>query len=212
MTNHGPSMIALGLASLLACASPEVRPAPTPDAPATPERLSETFAQPPEPDALAAPEPKPEPPKPTPIPEDRKKIIEEYKALALKNDCSRGYPNLSGTWRFVGDTRTPNYSDTLIINGTRFKELISGNPDGKYLSAELEGEVRCVFKNRVLIQIDTVKPEGAYGNFSGDLYPCDLLSDMDPKVDRMLMICYFDWDLRVAAGLEFEFERVETKP
>ena len=188
--NNGRSMIALGILSLLACASVD------------------TLAAPPEPRL----ESKPEPPAPPTIPDDKKRVIEEYKALALKNDCSRSYPNLSGTWRFVGETKTPNYSDTLIINGTRFKELISGNPDGKYLSAELEGEVRCLFKNRVLIQIDSVKPEGAYGNRSGDLYPCDLLSDMDPKVDRMLMICYFEWDLRVAAGLEFEFERVETKP
>ena len=64
----------------------------------------------------------------------------------------------------------------------------------------------------MLVQIDKVAPEGAYGNRSGDAYPCDLLSDMDPKVDRMLMICYFDWDLRTAAGLEYEYERVEVKP
>ena len=140
-----------------------------------------------------------------------KKTIEEYKALALKNDCSKGYPNLTGAWRFVGESKTPNYSDNLVITGTRFKETLSGNPDGRYLSAEIDGEIRCVFKNRVLVTIDKVAPEGAYGNRSGDLFPCDLLSDMYPKVDRMLMICYFDWDLRTAAGLEFEYERVQPK-
>ncbi len=154
-------------------------------------------------------EPAKTPPKPD---DDKKKKVEEYKALALKNDCSGGYKGLDGNWRFVGETRTPNYTGTLSVSGTRYKETLSGNPDGRYLSAEIEGEIRCLFKNRVLVQIDKVTPNGAYGNHSGDLYPCDLLSDMDPKTDRMLMICYFEWDLSTAAGMEFEYERVVDKP
>jgi len=144
--------------------------------------------------------------------DDKKRVIEEYKALALKNDCTKGYKTLEGEWKFVGQSKTPNYVDNLVIKGTRFKETMSGNPDGKYLAAEMEGEIRCVFKNRVLVQIDKVVPEGAYGNRSGDLYPCDLLGDMDKNVERMLMICYFDWDLRTAAGLEFEYEKLVPKP
>jgi hypothetical protein len=141
--------------------------------------------------------------------EATKRIIEEYKALALKNDCSRGKSDMAGTWKFVGESKTPEYASTITIEGTRYQEKLSGKPDGKELTATLDGELRCLFKNRVLIQIDKVKPEGAYGNNSGDLYPCDVLSDMDRTVDRMLIICYFDWDLRTAAGLEFEYERVK---
>jgi hypothetical protein len=140
-----------------------------------------------------------------------KRVMEEYKALALKNDCSRGKTDMAGTWKFVGESKTPEFASTIKIDGTRYHESITGKPDGKSLAATLAGEIRCVFKNRVLIQIDKVKPEGAYGNNSGDLYPCDVLSDMDRTVDRMLIICYFDWDLRTAAGLEFEYERVEPK-
>lgn len=212
-------LLAFSAIPFLACASSEGRPS-APEAQL--ERISDAL---PRDDTvlalvgLAEPPPAPKPqtpnkpePAPKPLTDETRKIIEEYKALALKNDCSKGYPKLSGSWRFVGETKTPNYSDNLVINGTRFKETLSGNPDGHYLSAEIEGEIRCLFKNRVLVQIDKVTPEGAYGNRSGDAYPCDLLSDMDPKVDRMLMICYFDWDLRTAAGLEYEWERVEVKP
>lgn len=141
----------------------------------------------------------------------KKKLIEEYKALSLKNDCSGGKKDLEGVWRFVGESRTPDYSSTITITGTRYVEKIGGRPDGKRVDATLTGELRCLFRNRVLVQIDKVVPEGAYGNTSGDLYPCDVLSDMDPKVDRMLMSCYFDWDLRTSMGMDFEFERVETK-
>lgn len=199
----------LFVTSFVACGTGPER-APAAPAGETFARLSDTAPAPTPAVELAEPAPKPEPP-PAPPSEDTRKKIEEYKALALKNDCSKGYRGLSGTWRFVGENRTPNYADTLVVDGTRFKETISGNPDGRYLSAEIEGEIRCVFKNRVLVQLDKVTPDGAYGNRSGDLYPCDLLSDMDPKVDRMLMICYFDWDLRTAAGMEYEFERVEPK-
>ncbi len=200
----------------MGCTKAEVRPdgesVPPPiavSAPAVPDTMAPTT--PVSDPGLQAAGPTPTPAAPSPA-DDKKRIIEEYKTLALKNDCTKGYRGLDGEWKFVGQSKTPNYSDTLVINGTRFKETLSGNPDGKYLAAEIEGEIRCVFKNRVLVQIDKVTPNGAYGNHSGDLYPCDLLSDMDDKHERMLMICYFDWDLRTAAGLEFEYEKNVPKP
>ncbi|MCC6621177.1 MAG: hypothetical protein IT385_07975 [Deltaproteobacteria bacterium] len=201
----------LALPLTFGCAKAERRPDLVADAPAGP-----AVAEPTTPTTMAPTgEPVTDtgiyaaPPAPS---DDKKRLIEEYKALALKNDCSKGYRGLDGEWKFVGQSKTPNYTDTLVIKGTRFTETMSGNPDGKYLAAEMEGEIRCVFKNRVLVQIDKVSPEGAYGNRSGDVYPCDLLSDMDDKVERMLMICYFDWDLRTAAGLEFEYEKQVPKP
>lgn len=208
-----------------ACSQPERRADVTPDtqtaetAPPTtsmatptataPDTVAPTAAAPDVTVQASGPTPNPLTVSPPPGDEEAKRrLIEEYKSLALKNDCSKGYKDLPGTWKFVGQSKTPNYKDTLTIDGTRFKEAISGNPDGKYLAAELGGEIRCVFKNRVLVQIDKVEPEGAYGNRVGDVYPCDLLHDMDDKVDRMLMICYFEWNLNTAAGLEFEWERV----
>ena len=163
--------------------------------------------------AQAAPPAPTPPPKPAPTPaDDTARIKEEYKALALKNDCTKSYKTLPGTWKFVGQSKTPNYSDVLTIDGTKFKEKLAGNPDGKFVAAEIEGEIRCLFKNRVLIQLDKVAPDGAYGNKSGDFFPCDLLGDMDDKVERILMICYFDWNLSTAAGLEYEYERVVAVP
>jgi hypothetical protein len=148
---------------------------------------------------------------PDPAEKARKKLIEEYKALALKNDCSRGKTDMAGTWRFAGESKTPDYSATITISGTKYVEKIGGRPDGKRVDATLTGEIRCLFKNRVLVQLDKVVPEGAYGNTSGDMYPCDVLSDMDPNVDKMLMSCYFEWDLRPSMAMDFEFERVEGK-
>ena len=56
--------------------------------------------------------------------------------------------------------------------------------------------------------LDKVEPEGAFENRSGDAYPCDLLGDLAMSGKRMLMICFYDWDVRTAAGMENEYERV----
>lgn len=188
-------------------AAPDTTAPPTTTPPPTTSTTTTTSAAP---DTTVA---GPDAAAPEPVPNvDKARLIEEYKALALKNDCSKGYATLDGEWRFVGKTKTPNYSESMTIRGTQLSQKLSGEPDGKRVEATLGGEIRCVFKNRVLVQLDKVEPEGAYGNHAGDIYPCDLLGDMDDKVERILMICYFDWDLRTAAGLEYEYEKVTPKP
>jgi hypothetical protein len=159
------------------------------------------------PSAEAAPDDRP-PPMSNLTPEQRR-TYDEYRALAVRNDCSSGFQRLSGTWRFVGESRMPEYQSELQIDGSRYTETLSGREGKRRVSGRIDGEIRCLFKNRVLVSLDRVTPEGAFDNRSGEAYPCDLLGDMDPTTERMLMICYFDWDLRPAAGREFEYERVE---
>ena len=187
---------ALALGALVGgCSTPEIRPgADTAAAAATAPAATPPTRRPPQVD-----------------PETREALQREYRELALKNDCSRGFKDLDGTWRFIGQSRTPNLVDTLTITGTRFTEKLSGDPDGQHLDATLTGEIRCLFKNRVLVMIDKVEPEGAFENRSGDHYPCDLLGDVAMTGNKMLMICFYDWDLRTAAGVETEYERV-VKP
>ncbi|MCA9515971.1 MAG: hypothetical protein KC635_13590 [Myxococcales bacterium] len=141
--------------------------------------------------------------------EQRDALKKQYTELAKKNDCSEGYDKLDGHWRFAGETKTPNYSDELTITGSTYTEKLVGDPDGKHVEATISGRIECLFKNRVLMTLDTVKPEGAFENRSGDSYPCDVLGDLANTGDRMLMICYFDWDVRTASGWEFEWERVK---
>lgn len=141
--------------------------------------------------------------------EQRDALKKEYTELAKKNDCSKGYDKLDGRWRFAGETKTPNYSDELTIRGSTFEEKLAGDPDGKHVEATITGRIECIFKNRVLMTLDKVTPEGAFDNKSGDSYPCDILGDLANTGDRMLTICYFDWDVRTASGWEFEWERVK---
>ncbi len=130
----------------------------------------------------------------------------EYKALALKNPCPQGYGELQGSWTFMGRSRLTNFSDELRITGTRFAETLRGDVDGKTMSAVLTGEVRCLFKNRVLVMIDKVEPEGAFDNDSGSSYPCDVLSPMSKKDENTVMLlCFFDWDLRPSKGMRFVY-------
>ncbi len=137
-------------------------------------------------------------------------VEEEYRGIALKNACPKGFPSLQGTWRFIGESKVRDYHDELTISGTRLTEAMSGRvgDTDRLEKGELAGEIRCLFKNRVLVMVDKVTPDGAFGNRVGDTYPCDVLGDLSGRGEKMLMICYFDWDLRTAAGLEFEYERI----
>lgn len=135
-------------------------------------------------------------------------LQKEYRAIALENRCPEGYSTVQGGWRFIGETKAADFSDELSVKGTRFTEKIAGRgDDGKPLTAALTGEIRCLFNNRILVMVDTVVPAGAFGNTAGDAYPCDVLGDVSGRGERMLLVCYSDWDMRTSAGLEFEYER-----
>ena len=132
-----------------------------------------------------------------------------YRAIAEQNLCPDGVPFLQSTWRFIGQSGTPDFEDHLSIEGTRFVEHLSGRPGGgERVDARLEGEVRCIKDNRILVRVDTVTPAGAFGNRAGDAYPCDVLQEISGRSQRMLLMCFFDWDFSPSAGREFEYQRV----
>ena len=135
-------------------------------------------------------------------------IAREYRRLALKNLCPQGPPLLQGKWRFVGDSKASEFSDVIALEGTRYVEEIASSEAGTLTKARIEGEIRCLFKNRVLVMVDKVEPPGAFDNQAGDAYPCDILKGMGADAERRLLVCFFDWDLRTSAGKEFEFERI----
>lgn len=187
-------MVALFTLLAAACGPAANAPAATDAAAATRTELTSEPAPPVEPAAPAA---------------GKTAVEEEYRALALKNPCPNGYQALQGLWTFSGKSKTPGLTNTLAIDGTSYRESIHGRPDGKETNAVIEGEVRCLFRNRILIMIDKVTPEGAFGNRSGDTYPCDVLQGMKGATQgQVLLSCFFDWDLRVSAGKEFEYKRV----
>ncbi len=181
-------------AALAACAAAPAPRAPSPAAPAAREPA-------PPPTRRAAPS------APDPSRAAREALEREYRDLALKNRCPQGKASLQGSWRFIGKSRTPGFRDELDVHGTHFVERLSGRPDGKPLTARLEGEIRCLFSNRVLVMVDKVEPEGAFDNHAGDAFPCDVLGAMDGSRDRFLLLCFFDFDVRPVAGREFEYGR-----
>jgi hypothetical protein len=132
----------------------------------------------------------------------------EYREIALRNVCPQGMPRIQGQWKFVGESKTPDFSSSFTLAGTAYRETLKGSPNNKKMTTELSGEIRCLFKNRVLFMIDRVIPEGGFGNRSGDAFPCDILDSMQKDQKRVLLICFFDWDLRPSKGLSFEYERV----
>ncbi len=152
--------------------------------------------------------PKPRPNKFSPPRVDLEKQ-KEYRETAKAHACPKGIPWLQGTWEFMGQSRVPNFSDRITFKGTEYVETISGGKE----RGTITGDIACVVKNRILLRVRKVTPEGLFGNRSGDDYPCDLLTPVDRAVkDRMLFVCYVDWDLRTAKGLDLEFKKVAPTP
>ncbi len=141
--------------------------------------------------------------------ESRDALLREYKSLALKNQCPKRLWSLDGDWRFIGESKTPEYREVFEVRGDRFVNRLAGKPDGKAVEATVEGSIRCTHASRVLFEVDRVEPAGAFGNNKGDTYPCDVLGDMKGSGDRFLLQCYFEWDMRSSASLEFEYERIK---
>lgn len=180
---------------LTACSGATTRDTPPPETDAGPAETS-----------VGDPGPSSEAPPATESSRDALK--RHYREIALENRCPNGFQRLQGDWWFIGESRTPEYTDQLSVKGTRMVEKLGGRPDGERLDATIEGEVRCLFKNRFLVTIDKVTPAGAYGNKAGDSYPCDLLETPDGRRERVLLICFFDWDLRPEKGLDFQYGRL----
>ncbi len=142
-------------------------------------------------------------------PQVDRKLQREIRTKANKSLCPKGLSWLQGTWRFVGQTRVINFSDVMTFQGARYVEKIGGGPPHRHEEGELRGQYACVAENRILLRIDKAIPEGVFGNRSGDDYPCDWRRQRAKEgPERVLLICYVEWDLRSVKGLDLEFERV----
>ncbi len=144
-------------------------------------------------------------------PEVDPQVQKDYREKAKASTCKDGIPWLEGNWQFVGDSKVPGFKDTISIRGATFTEKIEGGVGKDREEATLHGRIDCLFKNRILITIEKAVPEGAFGNRSGDDYPCDLLGAIDQTDrDRFLLVCFTEWDLRTVKGLDFEFNRIKN--
>ncbi len=142
-----------------------------------------------------------------------KKLVAQYRALAGKRLCPKGLPFLQGTWKFIGQSRVPHFSDVITFDGARYTERISGGRPPRVEQGKLTGEIACLEKNRILIRVTKASPEGVFGNRSGEDYPCDVLTPVSVNVkDRVLLVCYVEWDLRTEKGLDLEFQKVVESP
>jgi hypothetical protein len=130
------------------------------------------------------------------------------------NTCLRGIPFMQGKWKYVGQSRVAGFSDELNFNGTEYTETISGGVGDQKEEGTLIGSLKCVEKNRIIMQVKKATPEGVFGNRSGDDYPCDVLTPVEgiQRKPRVLLVCYVDWDLRTEKGLDLEFQRVDPAP
>ena len=156
---------------------------------------------------LAAP-----PPKLSPAQVDLK-VQAKIRAQAKQSLCPKGLSWLNGSWRFVGLSRVFQFRNVLAFKGNQYTEELEGGPPHRRERGVLHGHYGCVDTKRILMRVDKATPEGLFGNRTGDDYPCDIRGPFKGSGgERVILICYVEWDLRSFKGLDLEFERVAVPP
>jgi hypothetical protein len=136
---------------------------------------------------------------------------QKYREMAKKSQCPNGIPWLVGSWKYIGQSKVPNFTDRITFKGANYTEHISGGYPSRQEKGVLTGDYACLFSNRILLRIKTATPEGVFGNSSGDDYPCDVLTPINAtrnRINRVLLVCFVEWNLQISKGLDLEFERV----
>jgi hypothetical protein len=141
-----------------------------------------------------------------------------------QDDCPNGLEWLTGKWRFFMEVEwddaaaaykvtSPSEDETIDIftfDGQAFVENISGDDNGTHVDAVNTGWYFCSVKSEFetaqkIFKIESVKPEGSFGNNSGDNYPCDILSDVSQV--RFLLGCNYEWDPKNPWPGQFEYAK-----
>lgn len=130
-----------------------------------------------------------------------------YRRLATEaNECPDGNPTLNGTWRFVGESKLPGFTDELSFQGNTFTEWMSAETGER---GTVSGSYSCIYKNRILMHVRRADPEGAFGNRTDDAFACDVLFPIRPEErPKMLMLCFPEWNLDPKKSLDYEYERI----
>ena len=141
-----------------------------------------------------------------------------------QDECPDGLSWLDGKWRFFMEVQwdegagaykvtSPSDEETIDIftfDGQSFVENISGDDNGTHVDAVNKGWFFCSVKaefetKQKIFMFESVKPEGAFGNSSGDNYPCDILTDVTQT--RFLLGCNYEWDPKNPWPGQFEYAK-----
>ncbi|NUN16233.1 MAG: hypothetical protein HUU55_21610 [Myxococcales bacterium] len=130
-----------------------------------------------------------------------------YRRLAKEaNECPDGNFVLNGTWRFVGESKLPGFTDELSFQGNTFTEWMSAATGER---GTVTGTYSCIYKNRILMHIKRADPDGLFGNRTDDAFACDVLFPIRPEErPKMLMLCFPEWNLDPKKSLDYEYERI----
>ena len=93
------------------------------------------------------------------------------------------------------------YWETWEFDGDQFVNVMKGEDLGHWIEAKMTGYYFCETQSQDPLQdkymvfvVEKVEPEGAFGNYSGTVFPCVRLEN--EFLNNILMWFYFDWDFK----------------
>ena len=124
--------------------------------------------------------------------------------VLYENQCPDGFPPMEGHWRILAPQSSTAPRDEIYFRGAKFTEFIAREEKDKKEYGILHGWYACVDGNKIIIFVDSVDPEGAFDNNSGDSYPCQVYWNPMTKRDTFALLCSFDWNPAESSGYSFQ--------
>lgn len=130
------------------------------------------------------------------------------KQVQHENQCVDGFPPMEGRWRVNAPQASRVPRNEIYFRGTQFTEFIADNPEKtegkKREMGILRGWYACVGGNKIVLFVESVEPEGAFGNTSGSSYPCQVYWNPMTQRDTFALLCSFNWNPAESTGYSFQ--------
>jgi len=143
-----------------------------------------------------------------PPPKAHEKVVDaDFRTQTLSeaqtnNTCPKGLERLNGQWTFAGETKAKGFRNRLVFRDAKFTEFLVGGESAQEHGI-VRGRYHCVDKGRLVFFVDSVEPEGAFENYSKDIYTCLIMWGIGELNGQMMLRCNFDWNPK--KDLEFVY-------
>jgi len=121
-----------------------------------------------------------------------------------ENKCPGGFAPMEGHWRVVVPQKAQAPRNEIYFRNQKFTEFIAIEDNAKKEYAIQRGWYACVDRNKIVLFVESVEPEGAFGNSSGYSYPCQVYWNPMTKRDTFALLCSFEWNPAESTGYSFQ--------
>tara|TARA_Y100000588_G_C13860496_1_gene756009 strand:+ start:48 stop:578 length:531 start_codon:yes stop_codon:yes gene_type:complete len=120
------------------------------------------------------------------------------------NRCPSGYSEIQGQWRIQGDFRGGSLRDEIVFRGAEFTQFTAEENTDKKEYGIFRGRYACIDGGKLVFFLESVEPDGAFGNKRADAYPCQLFWRNSVRGENLALLCNFEWNPNISSGYTYQ--------